>query len=321
MTAKIQRKKRIRLIPGFIAHDFWRKLIALFFAILVWDRVTTRIDDTQKLRGIPVHISMPEGFVIIDDALPKIDVTVKGSKRRLNRLTPGDIESKVYISHPHVGQNRIFIAKKNIKAPKGVSIAGIEPENYITVNLDEKVTKQVPVKLKYSGSLLDGYALNTLHIIPETVTVYGPKSQVEKINSVNTRNIVLTKENVDDFEYQANIRNESKNISIIPKDVHVKIEIYRKYISRTFNSIEIKPFGYLPKGRHLVIQPDHADVTIEGEKNEVELVTPEQIKLCIDLSRIDKPGEYTVNVKCWMTNSKLSAKEIDPHTVNIIITE
>ena len=314
-------KKKIRIIPGFIANDFWRKLIALFFAVLVWERVTTRIDDTQKLRGIPLQISMPEGFVMTDDKQPRIDVTLKGSKQRLNKLVPGDVEARIYIKHPQIGQNRLYISKKDIRAPKGVSVAGIEPENFITVHLDEKMTKQVSVKLKYSGSLLDGYALNTSHIIPDTVTVSGPKSLVEKINSVSTRNIVLTKENVDDFECRAYIKNESEKLSIIPKDVLVGIEIYKKYISRTFKSIPIKPLGFIPKERHLVISPDIADVTINGEKNEVELVTPEQINAFIDLSSIDKPGEYTVNVKSWTTNKKLNVKETTPRTVNIKISE
>ena len=314
-------KKKIRIVPGFIANDFWRKLIALFFAVLVWERVTTRIDDTQKLRGIPVQISMPEGFVIIDDKRPRIDVTLKGSKQRLNKLVPGDIETRLDVKHPQIGQNRLYISKKDIRAPKGVSVAGIEPEDYIIVHLDEKLTKQVPVKLKYSGSLLDGYALNTSHIIPDSVTISGPKSLVEKITSVSTRNIVLTKENVDDFECRAYIRNESAKLSVIPKDVLVGIEIYKKYVSRTFKAVPIKPFGFIPKERRLVVSPDLADVAIEGEKNEVELVTPEQIHAFIDLSSIDKPGEYTLNVQCWTTNKKLNVKEITPRTVNIKISE
>ena len=314
-------KKKIRIIPGFIAHDFWRKLIALFFAVLVWDRVTTRIDDTQKLRGIPVQISMPEGFVMTDDKKPSIDVTLKGSKQRLNKLVPRDVEAGIYIKHPKIGNNTLYISKSDIRAPKGVSVAGIEPEDYITVHLDEKLTKQVPVKLKYSGSLLDGYALNASHIIPENVTVSGPKNLVEKISSVSTRNIVLTKENVDDFEYRAAIKNDNEKLSITPKDVLVGIEIYKKYISRTFKAIPIKPFGFIPNERHLIISPKLADITIEGEKNEVELVTPEQINPFIDLSSIDKPGEYTVNVQCWTTNSKLKVKETTPRTVNIVISE
>jgi YbbR domain-containing protein len=262
---------------------------------------------------------MSEEFVLVDNSPPKVDITLKGSKQRLNRITPSDIEVRIFISHPKTGPNIIHIAKNEIKVPKGISVESIEPNEYITIHLDEKEVKRVPVKLRYSGSLLDGYGYNLLHIIPGEVTVTGPKTIVDKIEYVNTKNIILTKENVDDFEDRVDIRNESDNISIIPKDVMVGIEIFQKDISRTFQGIRIQPFGYIPGTGTLKITPEYADITVNGEKQLVEVMTPDRLKPFIDLSAVDKPGNYTLNVQCWPDSNKLTVQEISPKTVNVVI--
>jgi YbbR domain-containing protein len=313
------KKKRRNLIPGFIAHDFWRKLIALFFAILVWGRVAARLDDNQNIRAIPVVISMP-GYVLLDDAPPKVSVILRGSKQRLNKISLNDIQIKVLLKNPKVDENKILITKKDISIPKGVSIEAIEPD-YVEVHLDEKVTKKLPVELKSTGLLMEGYALNPIHLIPQEVTVSGPKRIVGKMMDIPTKPIVLGKEMVEDFDCRLEIDTKGKNISISPQTISARIEIYKKYDVREFKNIEIKPFGYL-SGRKIVhIKPQQTTITVKGVKNAVETLTTDKIRPLVDLSGIDEPGDYTLNVQCWLNDKELSVKSIEPSTVNVTISE
>jgi YbbR domain-containing protein len=314
-------KRKFKFIPGFIANDFWRKFIALFFAVLIWGRVAARLNEEQKIREIPVKIVLPEEYVLIDNSFPAVDIVLKGSRQHLNRLTPADIGIKHIILNPKVGLNSFVINTNDISIPKGITVKEIIPSPRIKVYIDIKLTKKVPVKLKYTGSLLDGYAYNPAHIVPQEVTVSGPKSIVDKIHYVNTENIILRKENVDDFECLLNVRPVEKNVTITPREISAKIEIYKKYADRTFQNIPIRPFGYTPDGCKLRISPPVTTVTVTGVKKAIETVLPSQIKPCVDISRIDKPGEYTLNLKCWLDNRDITLKDIIPKTVNITITE
>jgi len=310
---------KLRILPGFIVNDFWRKVIALFFAILVWERVTARLDESQKIRSIPVAISMP-GYVPLDNKSVKVDIVLRGSQQQLNKITPNDIKIALTVKKPKEGVNKLIISQKDITVPHGVSIAHIEPD-YFEIILDEKMTKKVPVKLIYSGALLDGYALNPIHIIPQEVTITGPKRLIDKPKYIKTKAIVLRKDFVEDFDCRVKVDTESKNISATPKEVSARIEIYKEYDVREFRNIQIKPFGYIPNIKKIDIQPDLSTITVSGLKNAIEVMTADEIRPFVDISNIDKAGEYTLNVQCLLNNNGLSVKEITPTTVNVIVNE
>lgn len=316
---KENQKNRIRIIPRFISHDFWRKLLALAFAILVWERVSARLDDTQKIRGIPVKISMPEEYVLMDNAPNRIDIILKGPKQRLNKITPNDIQVTVDAKTPTIGENELIITTDNITLPKGVSVSSIEPD-YFKVQIDEKKSKKVPVKLTFSGALMDGYDFNQLNLIPQDVTISGPRSIVDQITDIRTKNILLGKDYVDDFDCTVEVDNKFTNISVNPRFISARIEVYNKYDTRKLQNLPIKPFSYLPDGHKLEIKPATATVVVEGMKNAVETLTDDKIRPFIDLSEIDEPGDYTLNVQCWINDKDLSVKEILPITVNVRVS-
>ena len=166
---------------------------------------------------------------------------------------------------------------------------------------------------------MEGYALNPVHLIPQEVTISGPKSIIEKTIDIKTKSIVLEKEYVEDFDCSAEIDNK-RNISVSPKTVSARIEIYKKYDIREFRNLTIKPFGHLPGAEKLEINPIYSSVSVEGVKNAVEIITSEQIRPFVDISEIDEPGEYTLNVQCWLNNKELSVKEIKPATVNVKVS-
>lgn len=313
------KKNKIQLIPGFISNDFWRKVIALFFAVLVWERVTAKLDVSQKMRSIPVSISMP-GYVLLENRQVRVDVELKGSQQHLNRLTSRDIEINVTIDNPKKGLNKVIISKHNITVPKGISVASITP-NDIDIYLDKKMMKKIPVKLIYSGSLLDGYAINPLLIIPQEVTVTGPESIVKAMKYIKTEPITLRKDFVEDFDCQSKLDLEERNISVNPKEISARIEVYQKFNIRKFQNVSIKPFGYLPDGSRFTIEPANAAVILKGLKNVVEVTTPDDFKVFVDLSNIDAPGEYTLNVQCLIDKKDLVVKKIIPSTVNVTVTK
>ncbi len=313
------KRNRIRIIPGIIANDFWRKIIALFFAILVWERVTARLDVPLKMHGIPVSISMP-GYVLLENRQVKIDIGLNGSQQQFNKITTNDIKIAVTIQNPKEGLNKLTISQHNITVPKGVSISSINPKE-IDIYIDEKITKKVPVKLIYSGSLLEGYAINPLLIIPQEVTITGPESIIGKMEYMKTDPIVLRKDFVEDFDCQSKIDTENKNIAVNPKEISARIEVFKEFEIRKFKNIPIKPLGYIQNSNKMQIKTNNALVIVEGLKNIIEVTTSDEIRVFIDLSNIEKPGEYTLNVQCLLENNNLSVKEISPKTVNVLITK
>jgi hypothetical protein len=44
-------------IPGFIRKDFLRKLVAFFFAVLVWKAVDVQLHEFETISSVPVRIN------------------------------------------------------------------------------------------------------------------------------------------------------------------------------------------------------------------------------------------------------------------------
>ncbi|MDD3886756.1 MAG: hypothetical protein PHI35_07785, partial [Victivallaceae bacterium] len=90
-TAKpiIRRFNPWRWLASFVCRDFWRKAIALFFAILVYFAVRQQISEVQTMSGVPVEIALPAGLVNANPKPVTVTLTVRGSRRDLqSRIKP-----------------------------------------------------------------------------------------------------------------------------------------------------------------------------------------------------------------------------------------
>ena len=314
----IENKSILKFVPGFIRNDFWRKVIALFFAILIWVRVSDQLGDEQIFRDLPISIDIPPAYVVVGDAPTTTDITLKGSKQRLLRLKPADLRVLIKISNPRLGENKITISNKDVLLPAGVSVERIERKRFSLV-LDRKIAKKVPVRLNITGSLLDDYTYAVAAIIPAEVRLTGPESIIRRIKELQAAPIQLSKVNVEDFECTLDVRTVP-NVSVSPKNVTVKVDIFKKFDSRTFESVPVRPFGFLPKSaRSIEFDVKTVSVRVTGLKQAVELLTADDLHPFVDTSAFSDPGERTLEVRCWSSVKNVFVKEIKPKTITVIV--
>lgn len=312
-------KTIFRFVPGFIRRDFARKTIALFFAVLIWARVSAQLEDKQVFRDLPVSISLPSGYILLNDSPITTDITLKGSKRRLLRLTPADLNITIKIKKTICGRNKITITKKDVELPPGIFVERIE-NRVVVLDLDKKAVMKVPIDdLDVTGALLSDYTYAVSTPIPATVRISGPESLINQIKRVKAAPIALSKENVEDFECELNIRVPD-GVKVSPKTVTANVDIYKKFDSRGFDDLPIKPFGFMPKTARIIkLDVTTAFAKVAGLKQAVELLTVDDLHPFVDISEIDKPGEYTLSVQCWSTNKDVWVKEIKPKTIQVTI--
>ena len=312
------KKSVLRLVPGFIRRDFWRKFIALAFAIIVWNRVAAKLDSERVLRHVPVRISVPAGYVRTDDAPFSTELTLKGSKSRLMGLSLDDIFIEVEPAAPKVGVNKIPISPDDVSPMPGVTVAAVELRS-ISLKLDKKMEKEVPVELVCSGMLSEDYAFKVVGLTPPSVTITGPRTLLEKIKTLRTEPVVLKKEDVKNIERMVKIRHDGR-ITVRPKELLAKIEIYKNRDSRTFENVPIKPYGFIPSpGFELTFKPDHVSILIEGTKRAVELATPDEMHPFVEISGLKKPGTWQLETQCWLKNKELSVKAVKPSKIEVTL--
>lgn len=313
-------QKILNLVPGFIRNDFLRKFIALFFAVLVWQRVDNQIAQPDTLRDIPVTISLPNNLERLNDTPIKVNLKVKASQRILNNLSINDIHIKVKIDEPAVNKDPLIISHRidplhDITLPSGINIVQVEPE-IISINVDRKISKTVPVKLQVSGFLMDGYSFQPVAVIPKNVIITGPKSIVEQMKEIKTEPIILKKENVEDFECDVNLVMKD-NVTASRKAVTSQIEIYKKYDVREFKNINIKPFGSPAETAKAILNPEKIFIMVHGVKKSVEIMNDSKLHPFVDISGLTVPGKYELDVKCWLDDEDVEVKELKPKKISV----
>lgn len=174
-------------------HQWHRKLVAIFTAIVIWVFVSHSITATKTISSVPIRvINLPPDQTIIG-LLPngflskRISLNLTGTKYVIDQLKPGDLEVLLDISsHPTEGS--VQITKKNlVSLNPGVNLSKhvtfiTHPELFIKIS--PMTTAKIPVRiLKPIGISPDGYQFLDIWPTSLTQTISGPQEAVLKLKT------------------------------------------------------------------------------------------------------------------------------------------
>ncbi len=314
-------------VPEFFKNDILRKAIALFFAILFYFIVISRLGVEEQISNIPVDIDLPTTLVNIGEQNPKVSLIIKGSKGILKQTNRSSLKISASVKLSEYIPGEVYILRlnaTNISTPLGVKIVRIEPRD-LSLFLDRKVSKKVKVVPTFANKddLPQGYAVDKVSFQPSEVLLTGPEGSLEKIKVIKSAPIPLSSSLIDSFDYETKILNEP-SISITPEKVKAKVEIIRQNKTVTIENIAIKVLEDPNKAGKFnveLLSSPHAAVTLNGLKSTIDLMKSTSIKPYIDISSLDTAGTFSVNVACWINSKdKIIIKNIYPDKVQVKIT-
>lgn len=314
-------------VPNFVRHDFWRKLFALFFAVLLTVNVYQKIESKMEmvrvqLENVPVHFVAKDGeFKIVPrDEFAIVNVDVPKDLKDLKN-TDLTIECPVTISQ--IDKNEpvkleIGMVKRN-RTIENLIVQKILPDA-ILLNLDYVDEKDVPVKAVYdSGELMDGYRA----LVPDPekpVRIRGPKKALATISYLETEKIPLSNvtKNFSRLAHLTLPNNETnRNIEILSDTVRVEVEI-KKNDPRPLVGVPIQVlFGRSGANTLTIarIQPEFVTVLLDSMQDIPRL----QAHPFLDLSDVTKPGVYTVDIKCWSDDDRVKVVEVIPAQATVTL--
>ena len=327
MSQTNKETKKFAWVPAFFKNDVLRKAIALFFAILFYFIVISRLGVEEQISNIPVDIDLPTTLVNIGDQNPKVSLIVRGSKGILKQTNRSSLKISASVKLSEYISGEVYTLRldaSNVSAPLGVNIVRIEPRDLL-LNLDRKASKKVKVVPSFTNkdALPQGYAVDKVSFQPSEVMVAGPESILEDIDSVKSAPIPLSSSLIDSFDYETKIVNE-RSISITPGKAKARVEIIRQSKTVTIENIAIKVLEAPNKAGKFKVEllsSPHAAVTLSGLKSTIDLLKNTSIKPYIDISSLDTAGTFSVNVACWINSKdKIIVKNIYPDKVQVKIT-
>lgn len=246
--------------------------------------------ETQMIAAAPVQFSIPENLILTQPNIDRVKLTLRGRWSSLNQFDQRDLDPVTVQISPDDDGQVVPITPDAVTLPPGVRTVSIDP-SAVRVELEERVEKTVKLSPRVVGRTRPGYVIQGVEVNPSELTVNGPKSVIDPLQSVPTERLDVTGR-ARSFQKQVQLRPESSQISYdLSNPVTVSVEIAAEQAQRTFEGLTVRPVN---TSYDTNVEPATLDVTIRGPAATVEDLDADQVYAVIDLAGEDgqKPGTF-----------------------------
>jgi len=279
------------------------KVLAVVLAVFVWFLARKSGEPIQMSFYAPVVFKnvSPE-FQVTSDP-PQVNIVVHTNSR--DSFNPQEIQAVLDLDKAQEGTLSYVLTENHILSPVEVEITRIHPSQ-ITVRIEELIEKSFSIKSRYQGTPKKGYLLGDIKIVPDTLTMRGPRSVLEKMDHISAHEIEL-----EGLNESATMRVEldlpGGNVQIIHQNVDfytAEVTIISLPIKKRFDNVAV----YLRNVDYVsVINPKTFNVFVEGPEYLIQELDRNAIFGEIDLSTYE-PGNYP----------KVTPKVVTPKGITVL---
>ena len=315
------------------------KILCVLAAIILWFYVvmTDTTTDEKVFSGISVDIRGRDriedtlGLTIISGYDLTVDVTVKGPRVDINRLTVDDV--KAYIDMKTVDGAGEYTLPIRTSLPNGIT-AGSLSANYMTVYVDKRTTISVPVKIVTSQVIEADFTMGTPEPSIETVNVSGPEEVLRTIDHaeasfdlgrvsktlISTGKLTLVDANGNEIN-DPYVRLQTSEVTVrfpvyIYRDFDLKVDTKYGYYDSTNSRITISPASIQVRGDPDVISS--MDSVSLGQIDEKKITGDETKTMAIMLPDGVENLSGTTTATVTITQIGTTTKKLNVTDINVV---
>ncbi|HBY17752.1 MAG: YbbR family protein [Marinimicrobia bacterium 46_47] len=300
-------------------------LISFFLAVLVWFVIVNNNEYTVNME-IPIKVYEPRENKTLKNKIPsKAVVRFKGKGRALMAAKifkePSLILDVANIQERyHVSLNEYYQKYPNrVDYPRGDMefLEVVYPDTF-TVLIDDKISRELPVKLNYSVEPAPGYLLSGKPVMePGTVIATGPKSKLQPLTAIETRHLKpgnINRETTLEVEL---INPEPSFISLSQKTVKITFQV-ESIGERTFTKIPVQVQN-APENVTVRFIPSTVDLTIVGSNEYIQSLNSDSIQVIFDYAKKWIPSKIYYQPEVKTPERVLNWKDLQPPRVEVVI--
>ena len=261
-------------------------VLACILSVILWMYVASyaNTDMERELTGLEVDyiggddILRDRKLLVTEKDQQSVSLTLLGKRNVVSAINKDDVLVSVDLTD--IRSSGVYEKVYTVTLPEGVKedavlIVKRSPE-FVTVNIDKLMTKDVEVRGDFKGSVEEGYMQEPITYEPATVQVSGPE---EIVSHISCAHVVLDRENLD------------RTVTVSIRGLETK-----HLIATNITFINVSE-GYEPKA---ITQ--YKEIVIRGPAEIVALVDYRNVQLVADLSEIGSAvGRYSVPTSVYIT--------------------
>lgn len=277
-----------------ILENWTAKVICFVLALLIYifHQVTLL---EKKTITVPLTVES-NGVLTPTTELPRfVKVTVRSTADLIPTIYGSGI--KAVLSLTEFTDKGFYDVPIRINLSEGLALTDpleitVKPE-VLTVNLDEKIMKYIPVEPAVSGKPEHGYTVKDISVSPSSVKVIGPSSIIEKTKFIYTKKVLVSGA-AKSFSNDIKLDNIVSALQVFPEsDFKVSVTVVPSDYEKTFENVSIK---VLNLSEALTLENDIPAITftLAGTMPVLEKFEFAENDIFIDCSEITVPGDYEV---------------------------
>ncbi|MCQ2418190.1 MAG: CdaR family protein [Clostridia bacterium] len=316
-------------------------IVALLLALVLWAYTVTYIspETTKEYSDIPVRFTAEDvlegrGLVLTDGRTQTVDLTIRGNRKDLAKLNSDNIKITANLgSVTEAGENQ----KVSYTISYPDTVAGgdlaVEKKSVETLTITTEVanSKTLYIAVSTEGKLPEGYLLENAEAEVDSVFVFGPAEEINRISKAEVSVDVTgidTSETIHDLEFRF-YDEAGKEVELSALcDVEVKRYAEDEAAGNVISvHLDILPYRDLqltatrkglPEGYEIVdikITPESIRVT--GNKDDLDGLKA-QMEIEVDYSMAEKNGN-TWTIQCPINPPKEGINIHDEETIATVI--
>lgn len=286
-----------------IRRNLGYKVVSLVLAIVFSLWITSQVDPVLfNKNNISVPLipkNQPANLVIVSN-LPSITVRIDNAQG----VDVTDLYAYVDLKDATPGEHSFKVA---MNMPEGVKVESLSP-NTVVIKLDLVKDKIVPVVVKTTGQVAEGFVVGEPQVVPEVVNVRGPESIIDRLeNVVVDVNVTGMKESkrvawpvtFKDLKSEGLFGPDPnlKSLNPFPDTVEVLIPVYPEGLAEKAVPLRVATRGDLASGLELRnVAPVPARVQLLGDSKSLKEIQYIDLGV-IDISEITSNKIIDINLK------------------------
>ena len=159
------------------------RTVVLAVALLVWMNISLISSKTTTILA-PLEIKGLSSGLAVTEIITEIEARVSGSLHNIGQLTGDSVTFELNLSDvDQVGRYSREILPHDL--PDGIKLISFQPKT-VVIDIDEEISKQVPVMIKTTGLVADNYSIEDVSVEPDHVTLYGAEQILDTISEART---------------------------------------------------------------------------------------------------------------------------------------
>lgn len=168
-----------------LTENWALKLLSLVFALILWFFVMGE-RKLERSYAVPLEMkNIPAGMMVANEVPTEVEVRINGPRTLLMNLHAEDMRIVVDLKDLPPGLTSFKRLEERLNIPAPLKVTRLSP-SYVDILVDRVGIKKVPVKAAVTGRPANGFWVQKVVAVPDTVTVEGAESELKVLERIGT---------------------------------------------------------------------------------------------------------------------------------------